>query len=261
MRKKSGNRAKQLQKPSEQEIFQTIVQQLRWFYFNSPEKARRDFWKRALISLFFAGPFFAGGSIIGLVILGLARFIPVILFINAVCCILPALKFHLYSRNLEKLPPELQARWKDCLSFWSYLLAVWIGFLASVSTLVGIVCFFLAENYSGWELIIAGYVIIELVVWLRRKDFLGAIVRPEAYPWFRPIRLFFAIPLGSWILFTAVANIVIRVFKNKAPNIVFFGFVAGGFVIALLIGGLTLIGGCIVYLYYQRCRGLKELKL
>jgi|GEM_PF-4971351 len=266
MSRKRSRRTKELQKPSEQEIFQTIVRRLEWFFYSTPQDARRDFWKRALIGIFVGGPVFGGAGMIGMGLLGLARFIPVILFVNTICCLIFPLKFHIYSKNLEKLPPELQIRWKDCLSFWSYLLAVWIGFLASVSILVGIIGFLWAKIYSERKVIIvglmiAGYITVEAVVWLKRKDLLGAIVKPEAYPWFRPIRLFFAIPLSLWILFTAIGNIVVRGLKDEYTNFVIISVAAWGLGIALLIGGLTLIGCCIVYLYHQRCRGIEALKL
>jgi hypothetical protein len=84
-----SKRAKRLQRPlTDQEVLERVTQKAGWYFYNNLQQARRDFWKRAALGAFFAGPFASLGGVMGLILLDRAQFIPLLLGLNAGICFL-----------------------------------------------------------------------------------------------------------------------------------------------------------------------------
>jgi len=259
-----GKRANRLRRPlTEQEVFQEVMRKAAWYYlYPGFQEARKDFWKRAIFAAFLGGPFAGVLGIMGLIGLGLARFIPVILIINALCCFSFPLGFELYSRKYKEIPSAQQSHWKDYVSFWNYIFLGWIGLFSSTMTLLYGVSIFLWKGYTGWEMFPLGYIGTGIMLWWKRMVFLRAIAEPETHPWFRPIRLFFRISIGIGILFSAITRIVLNILE-RAISPAFSDMILTALVLSfsLFLLGLAQMAWILAFLYYQKWRGREELKV
>jgi len=259
-----GKRAKRLRRPlTEQEVFQEVMRKARWYYLHPHfHEAKKNFAKRMVLGAFFVGPFLSLVGIMGLINLGLVRLVPIILAINAICCFSFPLAFHIHSRKYGGLSPEQQARWRDYVSFWNFLSLGWISLFGSLMMLVGVLGLILWKGYPGWEIFCIGYLIIGIVLWWKRKALLRAIAEPELHPWFHPIRLFFSLSVGVFILFSAITRIILNIFERTISRA--FSFMLGMALIfsgSLLFLGLAQMAWILAYLYYQQWRGVEELKV
>lgn len=242
-------------KLANQEVIQRLIEGTWWahHFYNSPREAGRDLWKRGLMGAFFAGPFVALFGIMAAWRLA-PHLIPIFLGLNAMCCCTPPLGFQLYF--------EKQAQWRDCVSFWKFILLGWVAFFGSVMFLFGIVGTFSWHKYPGWEAIVAGYLTAGLGIGWGRRRILRAIAEPEGHSWFRPVRLLLGLSVGSGILFSSLLRIVLNVLDTTIrPAFSFMIAMILALNLSLLLLGSALVAWSIAYLYYQRWRGAEELKL
>ncbi len=256
-------RAKRRHSPlTDQEVLQRVTQKAGWYFYNNLQEARRDFWKRAALGAFFAGPFASLGGVMGFIVLDQARFIPLLLGLNAGICFLFPIGFSLHSARYEQFPLEYQARWKDDVSFWNYLLLGWIGLLGSVTLLFATIIIFLKNvmnDYVGVGVLVGVYLAAGVVLWRRRMIFLRAIAEPEAYPW---VRLYLGFSVGTAILSAALLRILLDIIGGTiSPAFSSMIVVALGLTVSLLLLGLSLLAWILAYLYYQKWRGAEELRV
>lgn len=256
-------RAKRQQRPlTDQEVLQRVTQKAGWYVYNNLQEARRDFWKRATLWAFLGGPFLSLGAVMGLSILGLARFIPLLLALNAVICFLFPICFSIHSTRYEKFSIEHQVRWKDYVTFWNCLLLGWIGTFGSAMMVFTAMSIFLKNvknNCIGVGILFVVYLAAGVVLWRKRMVFLRAIAEPEAYPW---VRLYLGFSVGTGVLSAALLRILLDI-TRKTISPAFSSMIAVALVLAgslLLLGG-SLLAWILAYLYYQKWRGVKELKV
>jgi hypothetical protein len=251
-------RAQQVQEPfTDLELFRQVLRHSEWSFYRSLKEARKDFWKRALLGAFLAGPFMGFWGIVGLMALSRSWLVPVVLAINAICCFAFPLGFHLYSTKLPRDSLRTTRSWKDYVSFLSYLLLGWIGFFGSVMWLLGIVSAFIWHHYSGWEIFFAGYIGAGIVFWRKRRIFLRAIARPDLW-W----RLFFRYSPGIAVLISALGNIILKILgRTISPTFSFMIVMTLMLSISLLLLGGALVACSLASLFYQRWQGVEELKL
>ncbi|MGC9084269.1 MAG: hypothetical protein ACP5ME_13970 [Anaerolineae bacterium] len=247
---------------TDQEILERVTQKAGWYFYNNLQEARRDFWKRAALGAFFAGPFASLGGVMGLILLDQARFIPLLLGLNAGICFLFPIGFSLHSARYERFPPERQARWKDYVSFWNYLLIGWIGLLLSVTILFFAISIFLKNvmnDYVGVGVLVGFYLAAGVVLWKKRMIFLRAIAEPEAYPW---VRLYLGFSVGTSILSAALLRILLDI-TRRTVSPAFSSMIAVALMLAgsPLLLGASLVAWILAYLYYQKWRGVKELRV
>jgi branched-subunit amino acid transport protein len=247
---------------TDQEVLERVTQKAGWYFYNNLQEARRDFWKRAALWAFLGSPFLSLGAVMGLIILGLARFILPLLALNAVICFLFPIGFSIHSARYEQFPPEYQARWKDYVTFWNCLLLGWIGTFGSVMMLFAAISIFMKNVMNddiGVGILFVVYLAAGVVLWRRRMIFLRAIAEPEAYPW---VRLYLGFSVGTAILSAALLRILLDIVgRTISPAFSSMIVVALGLTVSLLLLGLSLLAWILAYLYYQKWRGVKELKV
>jgi len=247
---------------TDQEVLERVTQKAGWYFYNNLQEAKRDFWKRAALGAFFAGPFASLGGVMGLIVLDRARFIPLLLGLNAGICFLFPIGFSLHSARHEELPTEYQARWKDYVSFWNYLFLGWIGLLGSVATLFVTMILLLKNvmnDYIGVGVLVGVYLAAGVVLWGKRMALLRVIAEPEAYPW---VRLYLGFSVGTAILSATLLRILLDIIgRTISPAFSSMIVVALGLTVSLLLLGLSLLAWILTYLYYQKWRGVKKLKV
>jgi len=254
-----SKRTQPFQRPlADQEIFQQAMQKAGWYLYsyNNMQEVQKDLWKRAAGGAFFAGPFVGLGGVMGLIDLGMVQLALSLLALNVMICFAFPLKFHFYSRKLGR---EQQVQWKDYACFLNYLFLGWVGFFGSGMMLLFILSAFVWHHYSGWEVYVVGYLGVGIVLWWKRMTFLRAIAKPEAYSW---VRLLLSISVGTGVLFSALARIFLDIVGRAiSPTFSFMIAMTLLLSISLLLLGASLVAWILACLYYQKWRGVKELRV
>jgi hypothetical protein len=145
------------------------------------------------------------------------------------------------------------------VSFWNYLFLGWIGLLGSVTLLFATIIILknVMDDYVG--VLIGIYLAAGGVLWRKRMALLRAIAEPEAYPW---VRLYLGFSVGTAILSAALLRILLDIIgRTISPAFSSMIVVALGLTVSLLLLGLSLLAWILAYLYYQKWRGVKELKV
>jgi branched-subunit amino acid transport protein len=155
-----------------------------------------------------------------------------------------------------------QVRWKDYVTFWNSLLLGWIGIFGSAMMVFTAMSIFLKNvknNYAGVGILFVVYLAAGVVLWRKRMVFLRAIAEPEAYPW---VRLYLGFSVGTGVLSAALLRILLEIIgRTISPAFSSMIVVALGLTVSLLLLGLSLLAWIMAYLYYQKWRGAKELKV
>lgn len=180
--------------------------------------------------------------------------------INAVLLTIFGLYVYFTSKKLEEfISQEQLVHFIGAHGLW---VVSWMGFYASLMLLLASIGAWMRIHRILWWVPLLVFGISGIGLWLGRKAILRAIVEgPEAHPWFWPIWVFFAIPLGFWIFLTGALRFIVGWERKIDPDAGLLFFTISMLGISILLLGMAMIGGIIGYLHYQRWSGAEKLKV
>ena len=264
MEKKKNTKRKQRgsRRLSDQEVVERFYQKT--LPYSPFWEGSRYFWKYALGVAFGIGPFLTLIPAMFWFVLGWPLvYLGIPVGVNAFLAILWKIVFDFWvARKIRMMPSE---RGTAIICAWYFLLFTWVGFYASLMMLTGVLLSLLKIFWplSRLWVVVGVYIGVGFGLWKGRRVFLRAIVEgPQAHPWFWPIRLFFGISLGSWILIGVIARILTSIIGQTAGQeaaILSFAGPLLGFSLFLL--GLAMTAGISGWLHYQKGRGSSELRV